>query len=594
MPIMDEDVYDTLVESASHGDPPDIRDTAVQMFNYTSPWFWEEHYYPYVELIGKTREKILLEREIARSHAKTSGAHVIALHLACFVIPYIPRTRAENRRILIIGRDEQHAKDIVAELDESICTYAPWLKFEDWKLRGDAASMKGVAQKGNRTWNKLHMTLTNGVEIRGFSIEQSVRRFHCFLAILDDLITEQNWAQSDEYVELIESSVLKAIEFGGLVLLQGTPQDESDALAQVAADPKWNAVSLPGQDEEYIAKNIAALESGALPPHPDGKEYTKDDLRCLWPWRMDALQHKFERGKTRESQLRYEREIMMERVTVASSLIRIEDIYAARDPTLHYIESAIPTEDYAGGADPSALSRSDAAMCMGTSDKDSNIVVRHFTVMEAQGKGRSEDSTLHVVEGFNHVSTAFRNPLTFVEQNQYQEMIKPVSKHLINPSSSFRLYHLGGQKHTESGWVGVRTVFANRRVRLPYGPTPQEKEQIEAGILDPDDIQAKKITDKFIRQLTTVRKVKDRVETPKGRKDDMVSAFFLMTKAWDVIFGDGGDGTGMSESLPSATPQAPKRPEGFDPELDDAPVSRLTPAQAAIGRMQRFSPRRRV
>lgn len=578
MPLMQEQVYDLWVESAAAGEPPFIGDVATQMFGYTSPWFWGEHYFPYVEQMGDTTRKILLEREMSRGHSKTAVAHLIALYCASFKIPFIRNTRHENRRILIIGRDVQHAKDQMAELDAAICEYAPWLKYEDWQLRGDAEAMKGVSQKGARTWNMLQMRLTNGVEVRGFSIDQSVRRFHCYLAIIDDLVTEQNWAEADLHVELIESSVLKAIEFGGLVLLQGTPQDDGDAYAVIAADSKWNPIHLKGKSEDYIEKNRKALQTGELPPRENGKPYSKEDLRCLWPWRMDAEQHRFERGSTRESQLRYEREIMLERITVASSLVQVEDIYACLDPTLYYVNEAVPGEDYGAGADPSALSRSDAAICVGTQHEGGVYVPRHFTVLEAMGASRPDDSTLRVTKEINTVSSAFGNPLTYVESNQFQEMIGPVSKAHINDQGTLIPYHLGGQKHTESGWVGVRTLFANRKVKLPYGPTPLERAQIEAGIRDKDDFEAKRITDKFIRQLTSIKKNKDRVETPKGRKDDMVSAFFLMLKAVAIVFG--GSGGAMSASLPTVVGVDAYRGKNplnstarEDPELDPNPVS---------------------
>lgn len=578
---MQEQVYDLWVESAAAGERPFIGDVATQMFGYTSPWFWREHYFPFIDQVGdpSSKRKILLLREVSRGHAKTSISHLVALYCAAFVIPFIRGTRAENKRILVIGRDVQHAKDQMAELDASICEYAPWLKYDDWEMRGDAEAMKGVAMKGGRPWNMLQMRLTNGVEVRGFSIDQSVRRFHCFLGLFDDLLTEQNWTEADTHVELIESSLLKAIEFGGLVLGQGTPQDDSDTFAMLAKDPKWNYVQLRGKSEEYVAKNKRALKTGDLPPRQDGVPYSSEDLRCLWPWRMDAEQHAFERGKSHESQLRYEREIMLERITIASSLVSVEHIHACLDPTLYYVNEAQPGEDYGGGADPSALSRSDAAICIGTQDKEGVAIPRHFMVLDAQGESRSPDSTLHVAEAFNTVSKAFRNPLIYVESNQFQEMIKPVSQHHINPEVTLHMYHLGGQKHTESGWVGVRTIFANCKVKLPYGPTPLERAQIDAGLRDKDDYEAKRITDKFIRQLTTIKKVKDRVVTPKGRKDDMVSAFFLMLKAVGVVFGE-GDGDAMSAALPTVVGAAGHRGKNpfaatqasDDPELAPNPV----------------------
>jgi hypothetical protein len=578
MPLMQEQVYDLWVESAAAGEPPFIGDVAVQQFEYTSPWFWNEHYFPYLERFGDKSQKMLLLREVSRGHAKTSISHLVALYLAQYKIPFIRNIRAENKRILVIGRDVQHAKDQMAELDAAICEYAPWLKYEDWQLRGDAESMKGVSQKGGRTWNMLQMKLTNGIEVRGFSIDQSVRRFHCFLALIDDLVTEHNWAEADEQVELIESSVLKAIEFGGIVLMQGTPQDDTDAFAVLGKDPKWHYLQLRGKAEEYIQRNLAAIKTGELPLREGGAAYKTEDLRCLWPWRMDAQQHRFERGATRESQLRYEREVMLERITVASSLVQVEDIYACLDPNLYYVNEAQPGEDYAGGGDPSALSRSDAAMCMGTQDEFGVNIVRHFTVIEALGESRPDDSTLRVVNRFNEVSTAFRNPIIYVESNQFQEMIGPVSKVHVNADSNLIPYHLGGQKHTESGWVGVRTIFANRKVKLPYGPTPLERAQIKAGIRDKDDYEAKRITDKFIRQLTAIKRVKDRVETPKGRKDDMVSAFFLMLKAVAILAG--GDGGIVAAPLPTVVGQDGyrsknplQRRDGPDPELDPNPVA---------------------
>jgi len=587
---MPEEVYDLWVGSAAKGTPPHVRDVARIMLDLMVPWFWNDHFIPLLEKVGEGRGKHLVAREVARGHGKTSLAHLMTLYAACFVVPFLRRARATNRQILLIGRDEQHAKDILEELHQTICEYAPWLKFDDWELMGDVDAIHDQGMKGGRTWNKTQMSLTNGVKVRAFSIMQNVRRFHCYMAVVDDLQTEDNLGEAEKYVERLESALRPAIEYGGVILVLGTPQDDDDVYGVLSRDPRWDYVQLRGRDGKYMDRNLRALKTGELPPHPGRRAYSAEDLKCLWPWRMDALQHDEERGDTRESQLRYEREIMLQRVTLSNTLIDINDLYAARDPDQYYVDEAVPGEAYAGGVDPSALSRSDAAICMGTADDDGVLIPRHFTVIEALGDKRPKDSTLRVTEKINEVSLAFGNPYMHVEQNQFQEMIAPVSEKHINPGVTLIPKHLGAQKHTEVGWVGLRTRFANRKVRLPYGPTPEERRQHEAGLLHPRDFRARVVTDRFIAQVTSVRVVRGQVVTPKGRKDDMVSAFYQFVEASKVVFAGGGGV--VSGGLPTALPADARRRTGsaYDPELDHGPAPHADgPAARALARMRRTS-----
>ena len=593
-------IYDLWSQYAGRGEPPRIPDVATALFGYTVPWFWNDHFFPVLKNVGHSEYKDLVCREVSRGHGKTALAHLMVLYTACFIIPFIEHARRENKRILVIGRDVEHMKDLMDELHGTICEYAPWLKYDEWSVIGEspeqimAQGMKG----GARTWNTRRMDLTNGISIRGFAISQSVRRYHCYMALIDDLVTEDNASDAEYQMQLIEGGILKAIEYGGLVLMLGTPQDDLDVFAKARENDKWDYLQLPGKSPDYVERNKKAIHTGELPPRRDGREYTPDDLRCLWPWRMNAAEHRWERGNNRETQLLYDKEILLKRVSLIDALIDPNDVIGAKDSSLCYVRSRddpleANVKQYAGGVDPSALSRSDAAMVIGTVDSDGVIIPRHWRIMEARGANRSKYSTLEVVEMINDVSMAFGNPEIQCEGNQFQEMIAPLIEVHLNPSVRINAVHMGGDKNEKAGWVSIRTIFGSGKIRLPYGPTPEEKRLIEAGELDPVHIEAIAITDKFIGQLQRIRRKDGKVITPRGVKDDMVSAFFQFTKAAALAFytEDGGAVAGTLKTTFSDT-EARQRLES-----QKVPIHGIANHVSAIQRVRKAqqlrSPRRR-
>jgi len=82
-----------------------------------------------------------------------------------------------------------------------------------------------------------------------------------------------------------------------------------------------------------------------------------------------------------------------------------------------------------------------------------------------------------------------------------------LERELAKPPKTF---HLGLQRHTENGWLGVRTVFRNRQIKLPYA-TGEDRV----------------ITDKLILQLNGLQRIGGKIVEDTRRGNDLVSALHL-------------------------------------------------------------------
>lgn len=590
--MLDPETHRLWLSMSSSGTPPPPREVAEMQFGLQSPWHWVDHFYPILASVDPGAEhKNFFCREASRGHGKSVLTHLLTLYMAEYILPHLANISDANRRIILVGRDERHVLgNIMKGVHEAICTYAPWLKLRNWREIYESEGPAGIKNSMPKNFNKSEFNLTNGVTIQGRSIRQGLRGEHCYLIIIDDLIDEKTWTESHSFLDLINGAFRPAVEFGGTLLVVGTPQADGDLYDLMAADERWDYVQLPSESPDYRAKNEVAIKRGLLPASSIKSDL---DWTCLWPWRMNHAQLMSERGNTPQSILKYQREYLLQRISDDDSFVRQSDAIAARDPSLYYSRAALPDEGpYFGGCDPSSLSRDDAAVCIGFVDANGNRVPRHFRIIRAKGAAaRTESATpeLEVIHALNESSLAFGNPLIKLEKNGYQGVIKPFAQR-INPTIALSKIHLGVNKHTEAGWLAVRTLFRNGQIRLPYGPTPTEKAQIEAGILDPNQIEARKITDELVQQLMNLRVVDGKIiNANPAIHDDLVSALFLFVKAAEPAQ-TGSEAT--SHDLPSRAPVAPAaRQRARNPELDGPQPSSAT--QNRVANAQRLANMRR-
>lgn len=603
--MLDELTHRLWLSNAKKGMPPPIEEVAQLQYDLDVPHFWRDHFFEVLRTpLDRGGRKRRYCREVARDNGKTTLVYLLILYFCEYIIPFLPGLRSQNRRALLIGRDKPHVNDsLMHGLHQMLAEYSPWLKDLDWEEaceKGQTTPLEMGIRR--RIWNRDLFTLSNGVSIRGLSVRQSPRGEHVPLAAVDDLLFEGNWMFSEKYFKWLNSALMKGILPGGTVLLTGTPQNDDDVYDLVRKDKRWDYVQLPGHDYNntygYRAANKKEVQAGNIPEsifkHPE-------DWNCLWPGRLNWDGHQDEMGETRESILSYEREVLLKRIVDTDSFIPSEHVLVSLDPNLHYIHAAAPKEGpYYGGIDPSSLSKDDAAVAIGLVEPDGTLIPRHFSMVRAKDhkntKGEGDpanDPERKVVNALIAASQAFNYPVIKVEKNGFQGSIRPFSD-LIDPhvASTLSKEHLGVNKHTESGWLALRTIFRSRRIRLPYGPTPTEKAQIDAGLLDESQIEARVITNELRSQIANLRIVEGRIINASSHiHDDMVSALFLLAKAARNAITS--NISASAAPLPSGASllAAANSQSGRNPELDgpqrDVTMNRLQRAQRmAAGRRQ--------
>ena len=520
-----DEVLELWRASAARGNPPSFRQ--VYELEYGKSWSWhiEEAYGDLPTRIdpnGQRKSKVF--REMSRGSSKTVTVNCLRLYVAEWLAPYWKRDGLPidkvNRGLVLFGRDQTHIREeILTPLKDLIVNYAPWLRSKDWKGiiedHGEGEGQRRLADmksKGAQKWEAYRIDLSNGITIKSRTIRQSARGLHLFYGDFDDVLTEENVAQSEEILSMIDGALMPAIEPGGMVLWQGTPQGLGDVSDMILQREDWDRLQFPAQDVDgsrgYREKNRAWIG-------PSSALLDDAHLSCLWPARITPAVLEDARGKTRETELKFLREWMLQRVTNDTALVHPEDIAAAKDTSRSYHHKAEPGFSYGGGLDPSGRRRDDAAFCLGIATKEGIRIPLHFKMLGANPHMAPGEGELSVVSELNDLSKRFLCYNWFVEANGFQSIIIGLQRRM-DPSVRCEPFDLGANKHTERGWKKVRTIFQSRMVRLPYR-TEEDR----------------RITDAFLHQLRGLQIINGEVVEDKGRKNDLVSAFFLFLLATD-------------------------------------------------------------
>lgn len=535
--MLDPRVHDLWLAEAARGNPPPPRLVLEEQYGLVIDWWQDEAVIPLSSYIDPDSDiKTLVEIEASRGAGKSTILAGIRLYIAEYVIPFLVRTglpiRSENRHMVLFGRDEKHLRDdILGPMAKLVIECAPWLRTPEWLALiedVDNPSNEGLRtlselkSKGPQKWEALRLDLTNGVSIRTRTLRQSVRGLHVFYADMDDPLTESNAHESGDILRLILGSILPALEPGGIFLIAGTPQLPGDLFDLIASDSvpltephllltakkSWLSGRYPAYDVDqsrgYAAKNQKR--------HPD-RTFTKEDLLCLWPSRLSWAALEQARGNTAESEVKFQREYLLERSTPETRLVRDDDLLAARDYTLSYEPRNNTGHEVSGGCDPSGRKKDAAGLVVGYVRPDAVRIPLCMSKLDVMPHLPLGEGELSVVQEMNDLTERYGCWRWVVESNGAQAVIMPLARQL-NPSIRPEPFQLGANKHTENGWLGLRTIFRNRLVRLPY-KTEEDR----------------RITDEFIFQVRGLQFIEGKVEEDRRRKNDLVSAFFLWLKA---------------------------------------------------------------
>jgi hypothetical protein len=540
--LLDPAIRQTWLASSAEGSPPDIALVARLQYGCYVNWHIDESFFEAARRLVKRlmtgeldRSKIDLTcLEMTRGGGKTVAINVVRLYIAEYILdfakdPYGNPLRSEQKLMGLIGRNEDHLRDqVFKELKTMVIEHAPWLRTDSWlEIIGDwrnpdkngLRAIANMPSKGAQKWEAYRLDLTNGITFLGRSIRQSVRGLHGLYLDGDDLLEEKNASESDEIWEILNSAHIKTLESGGLFLLSGTPQQPNDIYDQAKNSGRFLYAQYPAVDEQgtlnYAAKNKALLES------IDKDAFANlpiEDRACLWPTRMSWAFLEQDRGTTRADNERFQRERMLKRITVSSQLVHPDDLLAALDEDLSYHSIAQPGHHYYLGHDPSSLKRDNAAWAVGYANPKNEICLAHLHRLTADRTlpdGKGEEA---VINELNLVCKQFAYPDGVVESNGMQGLLSVVGR-MLDPSMLSRLtkFQVGKNKHTEAGWLAIRTIFRIRKIRLPYA-----RESDRA------------ITNLLLHELRGIQYKGGEIIEDSSRKNDFVSALFLMLKATEL------------------------------------------------------------
>lgn len=535
--MLDQRVHALWLAESAEGRPPDMQLVLEEQYGLVVDWWHEEAFMDLPSYIDPDSDiKTLVDIEATRGGGKSTLQAGVRLYLAEYVIPFLKRTglpiRAENRHMVLFGRDEKHLRDdILGPMARLIIESAPWLRTPEWLAliedidnpsSDGLRALSELKSKGPQKWEALRLDLTNGVSIRTRTLRQSVRGLHVFYADMDDPLTESNAHESGDILRLILGSILPAIEPGGLFLIAGTPQLPGDLFDLIAADsvpltqPHLRAIQkkswLSGRYPAYDMDGTLGYAAKNRTRHPT-RVFKAEDLLCLWPDRLSWGSLEQARGNTVESEVKFQREYLLVRITDETALVRPDDLLAARNHKLSYEPRAPQGAETSGGCDPSGRKKDAAGFAVGYVRSDAVRIPLYIGKLDVAPHLPMGEGELSVVQEINDLAIRYECYRWMVESNGAQAVFGPLARQM-NPSIRPEPFQLGANKHTENGWLGFRTIFRNRLLELPYA-TPEDR----------------RITDEFIFQVRGLQFIDGKVEEDRRRKNDLVSAVFLWLKS---------------------------------------------------------------
>ena len=521
MPILSKKVHDMWLHEAAKSNPPEPADVAQMQYGLSLPWHVRKKFLVIVKRIRKGGPIHKYMLGVTRGGGKSVATSFLVLYVAEYVLPFMD-IRPSNRRILVIGRRQEYVIDVnMKEIGQAICVYSPWLKTLDSDLWNDAGALEA---KRYNSWSKTRFDLTNGVSIRGYGIDQSVRGEHVYLVVIDDVVDDKNFNLVKHQMNILKSAVEPATEAGGAIVVTGTLQTNSDLYSKLTEEDGWEVVWLPAWDDnrsrDYEAQNRADVASGRQKAetfqHPE-------DWHCLWPERVGYEYLMSLRGKTRASIRSWLRERQLQTIDDDTMLVHPNDLAAAKDPSLTFIQSVEQGECYAG-IDPSSLSEDPAGLVVLLKREDGTYQLAHSE--EIPKLERTVDDHDKAREALDRIFTRIESihrrfkPKWLVESNGMQGVILPLAEDRI-PGIEMDTHFLSGKKHSEEGWPRIRTVMEAGKLKLPTGPRPGEEEIPE------EDWDSVSKTEALIEQIKGLQYVDGKVEEDKTVKNDLVSALYL-------------------------------------------------------------------
>lgn len=528
MAILDPAIHARWLRQAKEGNPPDPVDVARLQYALDTPWHVRTRFLPILRGIQKGGAIRRYKRLVTRGGGKSVTDAFLTCYAAEYIIPFLD-VRSENKRILIIGRRQDHVIDQnMKAIHQMVCEFAPWLKTADQSLWNDPGMLEG---KRYTSWSKTRFDLLNGISIRAYGIDQSVRGEHVFLAIIDDTVDDRNFTLARHQHNIITAAIEFAVEQGGAIVVTGTPQTGDDLYSMLKEEDGWDCDTLPAWDDkrelDYEKMNRIDVEAGyqdaSVFQHPE-------DWHCLWPTRFSYEAVMATRGTTRSSIHKWLRERQLNPVADDTLLVHPNDMAAAKDPSIVYAKSVKTGCTYAG-LDPSTLKEDETAIVVVSLDEKGRRRVLHMEAIPKAKRDATEEENLRLIfDRIRSVHERFR-PRWLVEANGWQSMIKPLAQSEI-PGILMDTLMLTGNKHQQDGWPMIRNVFEAGDIVLPYGQAPHEEGIPEA------DWDSHKKTDNLIDQLKGLRYIDGKIVEDSRVKNDLASALFLALRASEEAVGE--------------------------------------------------------
>lgn len=396
-----------------------------------------------------------------------------------------------------------------------------------------------------------HIQFTNGTRIDAFGFETSIRGGHYKWAVVDDILRDDAMYSArirergiDKYLSVVEPMV----EPGGQIVVIGTPFHATDLYAHLASTGAYTCLTLPAEDE-----------------HGDP----------LWPARYSRE----ELRKRRQTcgPIRYAREYLCRPMSDDASLFpsHLWEVPGVRQPYSLGLPARVWQERGFRtfmGVDLALSSSVGADYFVAFVVAQDPTTGDRWVVDILRRKGLDYQDQVDLVV---RAARRYGCGLVLIEANQYQRVIpkmvartsdvpvrafyttsRNVLKQITTQHRGMAAQYSAGRNNLDHGVPGLRILFENGKVRVPWAPDTRD------------------VVTHWLDELSSFSWVEGKLRGV-GAHDDTVMAFWIANKAIDVSTVDLGFADGTAHpGLPSVDLAEAMRDndDDYDPDDDWRPV----------------------
>lgn len=303
-------------------------------------------------------------------------------------------------------------------------------------------------------WNKNHIKLKNGCEIKAKGFNSKLRGNHPTCLIMDDVLSDQNSLTKQQREALFQyygRTIVPMVTKKGMIQIIGTAQHEDDLLHRLGKFSKMKFLKL--------------------------KAYDEDTQESIWPERLTP-EHLSTFKKT-FGIVAFEKEYQNNPMADNLSLFPLHILEKCLDEDLTYVNEYYGSQKVFMGVDFSQPGKEGDYTVIPVARQDKDLTLRLLSYKRFRDDPEAKESfTDRQIESIADSCKRYNVTLGFLEDNAFQSVYAEYFKKKTQLPLRGNNVSRAGKNSMINGVPGIRILMENGKIKFPY-KTPEDREKTE-------------------------------------------------------------------------------------------------------------------